>query len=541
MRNIFKLAGTLLKSGGLLGGSQKKNSKGRWLVPIVMGFAFIIFAASVGMLALGMYESLAPIGQASALLPLAFGATSAVIFIFGIFYVISVMYHADDIQMLLYLPLRPYQILGAKLITLIVYEYIFEAFILVPILVTYAIKAAVGPLFILYSALLALAAPIIALCFAAVIIMVIMRFTRFAKNKQAFNFVSGILAMVFAVGFNVVLQTNIRAMMENPGAVTSLVPVMSKTFPGVGFAANALISSDTLAGLGNLALFLLCSAAAVAVFLLLGQLLYFKGVAGVTETSAKRKAISSEELAKETEGSPVLWSYTKKEVRLLFRSPIAFMNCVLINFIWPLLLLFMMFTQGQSMDAFKQVIGSMSPETLLAIIVGASAFIASGNAVTSSAISREGKSLYFMKFIPVSMKRQLYAKTLTGVLLSLIGIVLLCGLAIFFGAPILVTVLALVLSIPAAIAASVSGLLIDASRPKLEWSNEQQAIKQNMNVLLHMLVGVILALVIALPALLLPMGMVGTPIYVAVISVLLCAVLVQSVRGAAQKICAMDV
>ncbi len=541
MRNIFKLAGTLLKSGGLLGGGEKKNNKGRWLIPIVLGFAFLSFAASVGLMTMGMYEALAPIGQASALLPLAFGATSAVIFIFGIFYVISVMYHADDIPMLLYLPLRPYQILGAKLVTLIVYEYIFEAFILVPILVTYAIKAAVGPLFILYSVLLALAAPIIALCIAAVIIMVIMRFTRFAKNKQAFNFVSGILAMVFAIGFNVLLQTNIRAMMENPGAITSLVPVMSKTFPGVGFAANALISSDTLAGLGNLALFLLCSAAAVAVFLLLGQLLYFKGVAGVTETSAKRKAISAEELAKETEGSPVLWSYTKKEVRLLFRSPIAFLNCVLVNFIWPLLLLFMMFTQGQSMDAFKQVIASMSPQALLAIIVGASAFIGSGNAVTSSAISREGKSVYFMKYIPVSMKRQLYAKTLTGVLLSLIGIVLLCGLALFFGAPILITVLALVLSIPAAVAASVAGLLIDASRPKLEWSNEQQAIKQNMNVLLHMLVGLVLALLIVLPVLLLSMEIVVSLIYIIVVSGLLCVLLARSLRGSAKRLLAMDV
>ena len=541
MRNIFKLAGILLKSGGLLGGGDKKSAKNRWLIPIVLGFSFLIFAFSIGMLAMGMYEALAPLGQANALLPLAFGATSAVIFIFGIFYVVSVMYHADDIPMLLYLPLRPYQILGAKLVTLIVYEYIFEAFILVPILVTYAIKAAVGPLFILYSVLLALAAPIIALCIAAVIIMVIMRFTRFAKNKQAFNFVSGILAMVVAIGFNVLLQTSIRGMMENPTGVTSLVPIMSNIFPGVGFAANALIFSDAWAGLLNLLLFLLCSGAAIAVFLLLGQLLYFKGVAGVTETSAKRKAISAEELAKETAGSPVLWSYTKKEVRLLMRSPIAFMNCVLINFIWPLLLLFMMFTGNQSMDAIKVAIAGMEDQVLLAIIVGASAFIASGNAVTSSALSREGKSIYFMKYIPVSMKRQLYAKSLTGVLLSLIGIVLMCGLVVYFGAPVLVVVLGLVLSIPASIAASVSGLLIDAARPKLEWTNEQQAIKQNMNVLLHMLVGLILALLIVLPVLLLHMEIVMALIYVAAISALLCAVLIRSVRGAAQKLLAMDV
>ncbi len=539
MRNTFKLAATLLKSGGLFN-SGAKGKRGKWLVPVLLGFAFISFAFSIGAVTLGMYDALFALGQAEALLPLAFGATSAVIFLFGIFYVVSVMYHADDIQQLLYLPLKPWQILGAKFITLVVYEYIFESFILVPVLVTYVIKAAAGPLFILYAAVLALTAPIIALCIAAVIVMLVMRFTRFAKNKQTFNFVSGILAMVIAVGFNVFLQTNIQGMVENPTAVASLTPIVSNMFPGTVFAGNALMYSDAWAGLLNLLLYLLCCAAAVAVFLLLGQLLYFKGVAGVTETSAKRKEISVEELTKETAGAPVLWSYTKKEIRLLVRSPIAFMNCVLINFIWPLLLLFMMFTGNESMGAIKTAISGINDFSLIAIITGASAFVASGNAVTSSSISREGKSIYFMKYIPMSMKRQLAAKTLTGMLLSLIGIVLLCALAVYFGAPIYAAAIALLLSIPAAIAGSVAGLLIDAARPKLDWTNEQQAIKQNMNVLLHMLVGLVFALAFILPVVLLPMEWLSLP-YLIVLAVVLCAVLIRGMRGAAKRLLAMDV
>jgi ABC-2 type transport system permease protein len=542
MRNTFKLAFILLKSGGLFGGGKNKKKQSRWLLPALLVFAFLSFGFSVGAMAMGMYEALESIGQQGALLPLAFGATSAVIFLFGIFYVISVMYHADDIPVLLYLPLRPYQILGAKLVTLIVYEYIFEAFILVPVLVTYAIKAAAGPLFILYSALLALAAPVVPLCIAAALIMVIMRFTRFAKNKQAFNFVSGILAMVIAVGFNVLLQTNIRHMMENPGAITSLIPVLNHTFPGVRFASGALIGSAALSGLWNLLLYLLCAAAGVAVFLLLGQLLYFKGVAGVTETSAKRRAISAEELAKETAGTPVLWSYTRKELRLLFRTPIAFLNCVLINFIWPLLLLFMMFSGTQSMDSVRAIVEGAQGGAVLAVLVGASAFIASSNAITSSALSREGRNMYFMKYIPVSMRRQLYAKTLTGMLLSLIGIVLMCGIALYLGAPVLIAAIALVMSIPAVLAACVAGILIDAARPKLEWTNEQQAIKQNMNVLLHMLFGLVFALAVILPALLIRgLSLFVTVCYIIAVIALSCALTIRGVKRSAQKIVAMDV
>jgi ABC-2 type transport system permease protein len=545
MRKIFTLARTLLKSGGLLN-SGKTGSRSKWLVPILLGFMFIVFAFSVGAMTFGLYEALEQFGNATALLPLAFGATSAVIFFFGIFYVISVMYHADDVPLLLYLPLRPWQILGGKFITLVVYEYIFESFILVPVLAAYAIKAAAGPLFIVYSVLLALAAPVIALSMAAVIIMTIMRFTRFAKNKQAFNYVAGILAMLIAVGFNVLIQTSMRNITEEQLAAIAtgqspLVPLVSKIFPGTGFAADALIHSTTFTGLWNLLLFLLCSAAAVAVFLLLGQLLYFKGVAGVTESSAKRRAISSEALTKETEGAPVLWSYIKKELRLIVRSPIAFIQCVVVNFIWPVLLIVMVTAQGSSLDMLKGTVQSLKGETLIAIIAGAAAFIASSNSVTSSSISREGKSLYFMKYIPVSMRSQLYAKTLTGVLLSMIGVVLLCAIAVYFGAPILMALLGLVLGIPAAAAASFAGILIDAAHPKLDWTNEQQAIKQNMNVLLHMLVGVVFALACMLPVMLLNMPLAAALPYLVVLSAVLCALMIRGTRRAAQRIVEMDV
>ena len=543
MREVFLLAKTLLKSGGLFGGGNS-GKKGRYLVPVMLGIAFLSFAFSVGALTVDLYRGLLPFGQETVLLPLAFGATSAVIFFFGIFYTISVMYHADDISLLLYLPLRPWQILGAKFVTLVIYEYVFESFILVPVLATYAVVSAAGPLFVLYAVLLALAAPVIALAIASVLIMVVMRFTRFAKNKQLFNYISGILAFIIAIGFNIVLQTGMRNAMSDPTAITSLAPLMSRIFPGTGFAATALIESGNLTGLLNLLLFLLYSAAAAAAFLLLGQALYFKGVAGVTESSAKRKAISAETLTKETAGAPVLWSYTKKELRLLMRSPIAFMNCVLINFIWPLVLLLMLFTSSDSIDAVRQIVTDISrnsPSTLIAIVAGAAAFLSCGNAVTSSSFSREGKGIYFMKYIPVSYKRQLAAKALAGLLLSAVGIVMLCAVGLYFGAALLPVLVGLVLGLAMGISGSVAGLLIDASRPKLDWTNEQQAIKQNMNVLLHMLVGLLLALAAILPVILLHMETVWAVVYIAVLATVLAVLLIRSAKGASQRLVEMDV
>ncbi len=543
MHKIWVLTKIMLKGGG---SSDDKKKKSRvWLVLLLL-FAFGSFAFSVMFMTFGLYDLLSTMGSAEAILPLAFGATSMVIFFFGIFYVVSVMYHANDVQIMLGLPLRPYEILGAKLTTLIVYEYIFEAFILLPMLVAYGIKSGADIFYILYSTVLFALLPIIALVMAAIIVMLVMRFTRFGKNKQVFNFVGGILALGLAIGFNIAIQTSVNDLSADQilaltTGQSSLTVLLSRIFPGIGFAANALISSASLAGLWNLLLFVVCAAAAVALFLGFGQLLYFKGLAGVTEAAAKRKSLSSQELDKSTASTPVARAYVMKELRLLVRSPIAFLNCVLMNFLWPVLIIVMLIGGGQ-LETLKPYIETMNSGLLIAILVGFGAFISSANAITSTAISREGKTLYFTKYIPVSMSKQLTAKAMSGILLSGVGILFLSVVAVFLGTGIITAVIAFVLGIVTTVASSFAGLIIDAARPKLSWMNEQQAIKQNMNVMLHMLLGVLFAAVIIVPVAVAGFSEIVAIIYVAVVAVILAVVLRQRVvSGAAKKLLQMDV
>lgn len=543
MHKIWVLTKIMLKGGG---SSDNKKKKSRlWLILLLL-FAFGSFAFSIMFMTFGLFDLLSTMGAADAILPLAFGATSMVIFFFGIFYVVSVMYHANDVQIMLGLPLRPYEILGAKLNTLIVYEYIFEAFILLPMLVAYGIKSGADIFFIVYSAVLFVLLPIIALVMAAIIVMLVMRFTRFGKNKQVFNFVGGILALGLAIGFNVVIQTSVHDLSADQilaltTGQSSLTVLLSRIFPGIGFAANALINSASLAGLWNLLLFVVCAAAAVSLFLGFGQLLYFKGLAGVSESAAKRKNLSSQELDKSTASTPVARAYVMKELRLLVRSPIAFLNCVLMNFLWPVLIIVMLIGGGQ-LDTLKPFISTMNSGLLIAILVGFGAFISSANAITSTAISREGKTLYFAKYIPVSMSKQLTAKAMSGILLSGVGVLLVPVMAVFLGAGILTAVIAFVLGMIVTVASSFAGLLIDVARPKLSWMNEQQAIKQNMNVMLHMLLGVLFAAVIIVPVAIAGFAEIVAIIYVAVVVVILAVVFRQRVvSGAVKKLEQMDV
>jgi len=542
MRKVFVLAKTLLKSSGAAAANQKQGR--RWWVPLALGVAFLMMGFSIGMMALGIYEALVPLGAQGVIMPLAMGATSAVIFIFGVFYTVSVMYHADDVPLLLALPLRPWQILGAKFLTLVVYEYIFEAFILLPVLVVYGLQSGAGAVYILYSAILFAILPVIALSMAAVLVMIVMRFTSFGKNKQAFRFVGSIIALVLAIGLNIVLQNTAGRMTPEQLAAladgSSMVSAVERIFPGLPFASQALIGSNTLPGLWNLLLFVLCSAAVIAVFLGLGQLLYFKGLAGITEAAGKRRLLSAEELGKRTAGTSATRSYIAKELKMLTRSPIAFMNCVLMNLIWPVLVLIMLFTQDSSLAEVKDAVAGMDAGTAMAVLTGVAAFVSCANAITSTAVSREGKQLYFMKYIPMPVQKQLMAKVYTGMLLSVMGIIILVVLALIMGVGVLTALLALVLSLLATAAGSLVGMLIDASRPKLDWINEQQAIKQNMNVLLHMLAGVLIGAAVIVPVVLLRMSLAGAAVYNIVLLGLLTLILLRGMRGAASRIDAMD-
>lgn len=525
MRKIFLIVKTTLKSGG--GGlTAGKSSRSRIVLPIVLVFAFISFAGPMALLTSAIYDALISMGYNPGLiLPLVFGATCAVIFIFGVIYVISVMYHAADIELLSYMPIRPHEILSAKFITLTIYEYAFEAFILLPVIFEYGVKSGGGIPYIIYSVILFLITPCIALSMASVLVIILMRFTSFGKNKQAFRFIISILVVLLAVGLNVFAQMSVKGMSQSQMAAalqsSSLSSTFNGIFPGIGFASGALAQSGSLEGLLNLILFVACSAAAFAVFLIVGQLLYAKGVSGVTEVAAKRKGV--QDLGRETASLSAFNAYVRKEIKLLFRSPTAFINCVLMTFIWPVLLLIGFISGGKgALSQLADVISHADSAVLIAILAGICAFISCAIPIASTAISREGKSLYFTKYIPMSMRSQLNAKVVPGMIFSALSVTMIIIIGIFIGVNVITGIVSLIIGLVIMAAGSYIGLMLDIANPKLSWINEQQAIKQNMNVILHMLIGAVLGAVAILPPVILSMSAVITVLYnLAVFSVLL--------------------
>jgi len=516
-KRLFILTRVLLKNGG--GVQEKKNkNKKRWkinkglLMYILVGLAFLPLAVNIIFMAEAIYDSLAQIQQQGIVLSLGIGIVSFIMFFFGIFYVMNVFYFANDIERLLPLPLKPSEIMAAKFFTVVIYEYLTEAVVMLPVLGVYGVKSGAGMPYYLLGFLIFILIPVIPLSFASIIIMLIMRFTNIGRNKDRFKLIGGIAAVFISIGINAAIQ---RATMQSvdPKALqnmliqggNSLVGLAGRMFPGTSFAAVGLVNSSNIQGLSNVLVFVAITVIVFFLFMYLGELLYFKGVIGLSEAGGSRK-IGIEELKRKSVRTSKLNSYIAKELRILFRTPIYFINCVLMNFLWPVFFIIMPLSQsGQSggpedmnMEMLKSLVQNDEyAGIILAISFAVILFIAGSNGVTSTTISREGQQLYISKYLPLSYVTQIKAKVLSGVAISAIGmLVMILIMGAVLGLPLLIIVLSLLSGFAAIFLVSFTGIIIDLINPKLNWDNEQKAVKQNLNVLFNMLISIGLAVAI---------------------------------------------
>jgi len=287
------------------------------------------------------------------------------------------------------------------------------------------------------------------------------------------------------------------AMMGNTAVVTSINWIL----PSNSFAARAIAENNLIFQAVNFGITIV----AIIIFFILAKILYIKGVIGLSESGSNVKKMTVEDISRSAQGQSQFRSYLAKEFRLLFRSPAALLNCVLGAFIMPIMIFAMLFIQGQGaiFGELQDLIDFSNSRTLaMSFIVMSSLGILAANMVTitSTAISREGKNFFVMKYIPMSYRTQLNAKAFSGIIISFVVLLFyLAALIVIISPPIHLILICVLLALPNLVTINYLGLLIDLAKPKLVWDNEQVAVKQNWNAIIPMFGG--WALVIAMVAL----------------------------------------
>ena len=504
MRKYLSLTRVLLKNSmGMMSDGKSKKALN----------VFIYGVLAVCMIPLGftlymMFNT--AMQQEGAVLALGFHISSLVTFLFSIFLIPSIFYFSKDSETLLALPLPPQTILSAKFSVCLVYEYAFTLIVCVPLYIAYANNAAIGIPYILLALVIFITLPIYPLVLSSIITMLLMRFVPFFKNRDRFNMIAGILSIILAFGFSFAMNSGTIA--EDPNALismltqgnNSMISLFSKIFPAIPFAAEALISSDAL----QLVYYILITCAALAVLVILGKWLYFKGAIGFSETKSSRKELSAKVFARVSRHK--VRTYLIKELRLLIRTPVYAINCIGMCILMPIMLLVIFITADadvllQQLPDITPYLDGMLPYAVLAGM--ASGFLFSNlNMISSTAISREGTNISFMKYIPMSLKQQLQAKVLSGILMSVISM-LLTMVCVYFLLPIFPLTwyfAAAAASLITIVLGNYASLALDILHPKLVWEQEAAAVKQNMSGIVSMLAGMAMTVVTCVLLFILP-------------------------------------
>ena len=508
MRKWWSLTRVLIRNMQNPFATGKHRKAKTLLFIILLGLAFIPLVLQIGFFFYKLIGALSAVNLHGLALSFGFSAVGMVVFLFGILNVLSVFYFAEDVDILLSLPLRSSHILSSKFTAALVYDYFFVFLFLLPLLVAYGLKMQPGAGYLPTAGLVFLVLPVVPFAIACILVMVVMRFTNFSRNRDRFGKIAGTVLLLFILGLNFVLQRN-TGLSENPEQFSQLLASgrfpairgIAGVIPGIRFAVESVLHSGEIQGWIWMAFFLGVAGLFVAVFLVIGDRIYFRGVQGSTDRLRSKAAIRSSVSNMVMINRSPITAVWLKDMKILFRDPTLFMNCVLTNFLWPVL--FWLVTQTHSSGNEAQMAFLLKqPRLGLFVYAGALGLglvSTAMNAIASTAISREGKALFVMKIVPVPFGSQIIAKAGTAMVMGAVGSLLLLSFAVVryhLSAPLIPkTVVMLFLGV---VFSGLSGLLIDLHFPKLNWDNAYKAVKQNLNVVIHIVLNMFLAAVVFL-------------------------------------------
>jgi hypothetical protein len=498
MSEVWRLTKLLYKNETAQGPKKKKALRALLtILVVVFGLLPLFF------MFFGMYSVFFSLRLKEYAFFTSFFATS----IFAMFTVIvsfpSAFYFAKDNKTLLTWPLKPSTIVLSKMLLQSMYVYLEAIVIEGPLLLAYVLVSTFrwSQFFILL--LQCLLVPMGILLTTGIVVMLLMRFMPLFANKDRFNLIIGIIAVFFtlfcALGGQMLGQS---AGADDLSAITGLFtnnPQMYMTLSGfffqAGIGANAAAHQSLPWTLASIAVFALL----LALFVLCANKLWIPAALSANVNSASKKAVAIKENRPD-------WNYFKTEMKKILRSPAYLANSVISPFIMPVMVIVLLLVNPE-IGIVRQMsleldLTALMPFWALMLMFGMVwGFFCGGlNGLSSTAISREGQNLYFIKTIPMSMKTQLRLKLLPGLILSLVPCLVYIPLFhYFFNYSPVYDLLYLAGLILASVLINQLGLAVDMIRPKLVWDDETAAVKNNLNILFELLGSWLLAVVYAIP------------------------------------------
>ena len=416
-------------------------------------------------------------------------------------------YGNRDNPILLAMPIRPGDILLSRFIPVLLTQILTALVLLLPAIIIHAMRVPTGGsdwLLLLSGVVGSLIFPTV---LSAVIVLLVMRYTNVGKYSDKLKTFGTLLILLLIVGFQAMAQnfaggsvdenfllrilTDNRVLIEN--IATLFLPARWTGFGIVATGAEKWL---------YIGLNLLVSVLAAGVLQWMGANVYLKSLLSGTEMAKEKK--KTEEKIRISGMHPV-FRVLLTEWRLLTRTPAFAINVLstplMVSIIWLIPIL--------TNDTLSKQIGNLRTVLQSAAVPGWLYFMAAGIfgaavgifmslfSETATSFSREGQAFWLRRVLPIRASYEIIGRSLLNLLLTMgtTAIFLVAGY-VFLRYPLWLIPVALLFSGLFSLPLCFIGLLIDVHRPKMNWDDPNQAVKQNLNSLLSFVAGIAYLLIL---------------------------------------------
>ena len=461
----------------------------------VLSFVIVFGALALVMIGASIYvtKELAEIEQTYAFVNILLLMNFFLLFAKSIFESLNVLYFSKDLKVLLRMPIKSKDILNSKLFDMIISEYEMELIMLAIPMIIYGIYTNVGVMFYIYMIAILLILPVIPISITSFIISIIMRFTNKIKNKSKAMYVTIIIAVlavgVVTTGFEFNSNFSTTEFEDIILTENALAEKIADSFVLIKPIMNILLNYDNINGLKNLCIYVIESFVCYKILVLIMSKIYLKGAIGATINSGKGKNYLQKELSlndfRKTNKNK---SYFLKELKILCRTPIFFIECIIMPIAYPIIVfavmaVFISFANSIGVDALADFYNRLT------MVYGQAIFISIGqvfymmNFCSIIAVSRESKNAIITKYIPIKLSKQFNLKISVGIIINMISSILVSVAYYVCIKNLVYAIMMFIILIFVNLICEKFKLLIDLKSPKISWDNEYTMMKQNTNVM----------------------------------------------------------
>lgn len=527
-KTIFKLIGFNLKQlfhvqfEGLFSikNNKTKNSRkiiSRILMICLLIYAFLVIGGSWGVLCNSIFKYLSLNDKTDIQIDgqsIAFDKYIVLIisFFFIIIFLISFLFTFLSIssylslsateEYFLTLPIKSTTFFASKVIYLTLVNTIYSMLLAIITLFIYGFYFKVSFDYYIIYLIISVCLNLFAVMISIPISLLLIRLFKFLKNKDTMAYLSIFIILPVVIGYNI-FQQNIMQNISDPSILTSFTASLAS----ITYSLSKSILSPIIFFIVYLArlasgsfglfryLYLILSILVVALIFYMVVILFNRMYISIlTMTNRSRKNSFNLKRNSNYKQKSIYLTIFKKENLSILREPSFFLNGPFVILLLPLIIGLSIFVQLNASKGLDNVLSSLKqmPEIYYIYISVIASFVLSSFAsISSTSISREGKSFSIIKSLPIDPLHYFKGKIFHALFFSFICI-LVINIPLYFIFPKIEMLLfsALVSLIFCTIFHLIS-ISIDLLNPKLSWENPVQAVKQNMNAVYSILIGLL--------------------------------------------------